>query len=164
VDVQFEGTAAGLAAQEDHVHQIVGTANASTDVASAWGARERLWDWRDGAIARLSVLPADVATTLVHLAELGRRHGATWQAVMQATGLGLVRLDGAGKALRDVLLAMRQRAEADGGSLVVLRQPAGGEPLDAWGNAGDALPLMRAVKAQLDPRATLNPGRFVGGI
>jgi glycolate dehydrogenase FAD-binding subunit len=37
-------------------------------------------------------------------------------------------------------------------------------PLDAWGQPGDALPLMRAVKKQLDPRNTLNPGRFVGGI
>jgi len=43
----------------------------------------------------------------------------------------------------------------------------GGTPikgLDAWGAAGDALPLMRAVKQQFDPKATLNPGRFVGGI
>jgi FAD/FMN-containing dehydrogenase len=37
-------------------------------------------------------------------------------------------------------------------------------PLDAWGNAGDALPLMKAVKKQLDPESTLNPGRFVGAI
>jgi glycolate oxidase FAD binding subunit len=51
-----------------------------------------------------------------------------------------------------------------GGSLIVLRRPAGIGPLDAWGNAGDALPLMRAVKQQFDPNGTLNPGRFVGGI
>jgi glycolate oxidase FAD binding subunit len=37
-------------------------------------------------------------------------------------------------------------------------------PLDAWGEPGDALPLMRAVKQQFDPKGTLNPGRFVGGI
>jgi glycolate oxidase FAD binding subunit len=36
--------------------------------------------------------------------------------------------------------------------------------LDAWGSAGDALALMRAVKQQFDPKSTLNPGRFVGGI
>jgi FAD/FMN-containing dehydrogenase len=35
---------------------------------------------------------------------------------------------------------------------------------DAWGNGGDALPLMSAVKWQFDPLGTLNPGRFVGGI
>jgi len=28
---------------------------------------------------------------------------------------------------------------------------------DAWGTAGDALPLMKAVKNQLDPKNTLNP-------
>jgi glycolate oxidase FAD binding subunit len=36
--------------------------------------------------------------------------------------------------------------------------------LDTWGQLGDALPLMRAVKNQFDPRNTLNPGRFIGGI
>ena len=50
--------------------------------------------------------------------------------------------------------------EKDGGSLVILGQ----SKLDAWGSPGDALPLMRAVKEQFDPKGTLNPGRFVGGI
>jgi glycolate oxidase FAD binding subunit len=50
--------------------------------------------------------------------------------------------------------------EQDGGSLVIL----GRCELDSWGSAGDALPLMRAVKAQFDSKETLNPGRFVGGI
>jgi glycolate oxidase FAD binding subunit len=36
--------------------------------------------------------------------------------------------------------------------------------LDAWGSAGDALPVMVRMKQQFDPRGTLNPGRFVGGI
>ncbi len=33
--------------------------------------------------------------------------------------------------------------------------------MEAWGDAGDALPLMRAVKQQLDPKNTLNPGPCV---
>jgi glycolate oxidase FAD binding subunit len=36
--------------------------------------------------------------------------------------------------------------------------------METWGTGGDALPLMRAVKQQMDPKNTLNPGRFVGGI
>jgi glycolate oxidase FAD binding subunit len=36
--------------------------------------------------------------------------------------------------------------------------------IDTWGSAGDAFPLMLSVKQQFDPRGTLNPGRFVGGI
>lgn len=36
--------------------------------------------------------------------------------------------------------------------------------LDVWGDAGPALSLMRRLKAELDPRGILNPGRYVGGI
>jgi glycolate oxidase FAD binding subunit len=51
------------------------------------------------------------------------------------------------------------------GSLVVLHRPAGATvKIDAWGTAGDALPLMRRVKERFDPKAILNPARFVGGI
>jgi glycolate oxidase FAD binding subunit len=54
--------------------------------------------------------------------------------------------------------------EREGGSLVILQRPGDLPPLDAWGVAGDAELLMRAIKRQLDPKGTLNPGRFVGGI
>jgi len=54
----------------------------------------------------------------------------------------------------------KARADHLSCSIVPRRLP----PFDAWGNAGDALPLMKAVKQQLDPKNTLNPGRFVGGI
>lgn len=36
--------------------------------------------------------------------------------------------------------------------------------LRAWGNDPPALERMRALKARFDPKATLNPGRFVSGI
>ncbi len=52
-----------------------------------------------------------------------------------------------------------------GASLVVERAPASLKAVfDAWGDAGSGLPLMRALKQQFDPRGTLNPGRFVGGL
>jgi glycolate oxidase FAD binding subunit len=54
--------------------------------------------------------------------------------------------------------------ETSGGALVALGSSALTAEFDAWGNPGDALPLMRAIKHQLDPNNTLNPGRFVGGI
>jgi glycolate oxidase FAD binding subunit len=47
---------------------------------------------------------------------------------------------------------------------VIAHRAAGMSSFDAWGNAGDALPLMSAVKREFDPEDTLNPGRFVGGI
>jgi FAD/FMN-containing dehydrogenase len=45
-----------------------------------------------------------------------------------------------------------------------LRQPPGRAPIDAWGDPGDTLPLMRSIKQRFDTKSTLNPGRFVGGI
>jgi FAD/FMN-containing dehydrogenase len=36
--------------------------------------------------------------------------------------------------------------------------------IETWGTPADTLPLMLSVKQQFDPRKTLNPGRFVGGI
>ena len=69
--------------------------------------------------------------------------------------------------LRDAVLEARRRVQALGGnaSLVVERCPWYVKTdLDVWGDAGDGLGLMRALKDQLDPRRTLNPGRYVGGL
>ena len=60
--------------------------------------------------------------------------------------------------------ARRQATEA-GGALVVAAAPvAVKRRIDVWGDAGSALPLMRRLKQQFDPRGTLNPGRFIGGL
>ena len=37
------------------------------------------------------------------------------------------------------------------------------EKVDVWGEA-DGVPLMRRIKARLDPHGVCNPGTFVGGI
>jgi glycolate oxidase FAD binding subunit len=50
-------------------------------------------------------------------------------------------------------------------SLVLQRCPVGlKEDIDVWGDPGSGLGLMRALKEKLDPRGTLNPGRYVGGL
>ena len=52
-----------------------------------------------------------------------------------------------------------------GGSLVVEECPLSLKALiDVWGDVGSSLAVMQRLKTALDPRATLNPGRFVGGI
>lgn len=42
--------------------------------------------------------------------------------------------------------------------------PAACGGIDAWGSAPVSLPTMRTLKARFDERATLAPGRFIGGI
>jgi len=63
-----------------------------------------------------------------------------------------------------VLHTLRPELEHAGGSLAVLHRPTAMPAIDAWGSGGDAFPLMLRVKQQFDPRGTLNPGRFIGGI
>jgi glycolate oxidase FAD binding subunit len=96
------------------------------------------------ADAKISVLPSRIAETL---------DGLDGYAVVEGTGIGWVQSPD--------LAALREKIERMGGSLVLMRRH---NEMDAWGLPGDALPLMRAVKKQFDPRNTLNPGCFVGGI
>jgi glycolate oxidase FAD binding subunit len=79
-------------------------------------------------------------------------------------GLIFASLAGADNALIAAVEALRAAASAGQGSLVVLdATPALAQRLDIWG-LSPALALMRRVKAQFDPHATLNPGRFLGRI
>jgi glycolate oxidase FAD binding subunit len=169
IDILFEGTPAGLAAQEGAWRELAGDAPVSSGPRGVWDARQELWSHDtaadvDAALAKLSVLPADLAGTIGIIAEAAATFGVGWSAVLQATGLGLVRLDGVPPSIHATLRELRSGVERRDGSLVVLRQPAGEAQMDAWGRPGDALPLMRALKQQLDPHGTLNPGRFVGGV
>jgi glycolate oxidase FAD binding subunit len=66
-----------------------------------------------------------------------------------------------------MLLEVRREVVALGSnaSLVIQRCPSPEKrSLDVWGDPGSSLVLMRALKNKLDPRNTLNPGRYVGGI
>jgi len=166
VDIRFEGTAAGIEAQCATTRKLAAFAVETGGSAEVWQARQELWTGAEAAaLVKFSVLPARIAAaceTLRHAAEKG---GMKWSIVAQGTGLGWFRLEAARAAdLRGALAALRAEFERDAGSLFIAHLPAGVEAIDAWGSPGDASPLMLRVKQQFDPRGTLNPGRFVGGI
>jgi glycolate oxidase FAD binding subunit len=166
VDVRFEGTDAGLAAQTVALRKLAVPATEAATSDAIWQAREELWTSTDpAAIAKFSVLPASVAETCGRINKLADSLGVQWRAVVQGTGLGWLRLEASSVlAIHQVLHAVRPELEHGGGSLAVLHQPAAMPAIDAWGSGGDAFPLMLSVKRQFDPRSTLNPGRFIGGI
>jgi glycolate oxidase FAD binding subunit len=138
VDILLEGTEDGIAAQEATIRNMGTVREGSPEV---WQAREQLWS--DAPIVKFTTLPSRIAAASVLFSRF----------VIQATGIGYAPFTGD-------LHGLREAMEQNGGSLVIL----GKTELDAWGSSGDALPLMRAVKAQFDPNNTLNPGRYVGGI
>jgi glycolate dehydrogenase FAD-binding subunit len=167
VDILFEGTEAGLSAQEARLLELAGAARTTEVSAEIWNARMALWSFskpESAAVAKISVLPAEIERSMETLAKSDSVRRLQWKAVVQATGIGWLRLEGEAADLRNSLQELREEFERSAGSLIVLYRPAGMLPIDAWGDAGDALPLMKAIKLQLDPKNTLNPGRFVGGI
>ncbi len=167
VDILFEGTEVGLDAQEAHLKELAETASVTVASPDIWNARQDLWSFtkpESAAVVKISILPAEMDKSATAIAKSAKVRQLRFKTVLQATGIGFLKLEGDPANLRFSLQDLREQFESNAGSLVVLHRPAGMAPIDAWGNAGDALPLMKAVKKQLDPRNTLNPGRFVGGI
>jgi glycolate oxidase FAD binding subunit len=121
-------------------------------------------------IAKIAV-PIGKTLDLLSAAEgLMRRH--EWRgAITAGAGSGIVRAGievGAGSALeplREALLSLRREAETLDGSLVLEVAPLSlKRSLDTWGKVREGFSVMRRLKAELDPRALLTPGRFLGGI
>ncbi len=166
-DILFEGTEAGLTAQETQLRHLSALTRIAEATTSTWTAREELWASADSAttaVAKISILSATLARTMELVKRTAKEHQLRWKSLMYATGLGWLRLEGKAGSLCGALQTLRGELEGQHGSLVALHRPVKMPAFDAWGSAGDALPLMKAVKQQLDPRNTLNPGRFVGAI
>src|SRR6266481_4957304 len=166
-DILFEGTDAGLNAQEAQLRTLCGTASVSEASTATWAAREILWALTapaNAAMAKISILPANLARTIQLVEHVANEKQLRWKALMYATGIGWLLLEGKAGSLLGALQALRGELESHGGSLIALHRPEKMPAFDTWGSAGDAFTLMKAVKQQLDPKSTLNPGRFVGGI
>ena len=167
VDILFEGTEAGIAAQETQLRDLARPASATEAPSAVWRASQELWSSANSsaiAVAKITALPASIARTVENVQRMAASRKAHWKLTMQATGIGWLRLDATSENLHAVLSDLRFDLEHASGSLVVAHHPASMQRIDAWGQPGDALPLMRALKNQFDPKNTLNPSRFVGGI
>ncbi len=166
LDLLWEGTPEGIAAQDHELPSITRDLQ-SADPAGCWNTRQSLWERKDRprAVVKLSILPMGLANFCAAVESCKSSHSISWEIIIQSPGVGLLRIEGDQSQLVDTLIRLRANAKKSSGSLVVLSAPLEiKERLDSWGDPGDALPLMRAVKQQLDPHGILNPGRFVGGI
>ena len=173
--MRFEGSAAAAEAQAAEVGGYAAGLGGSAEVLA--GDQEADY-WRaatarpvlsaaaaDTIRLKVSLLPTSIRPWLNTLRDRATRLGVdgAWSA---HAGHGLIdlRFSGEPAALRAIVADLRAAAVAYGGSLVVTEAPqAILAVVDPWG-ASPALAIMRRVKEQFDPHATLNPGRFVGGI
>lgn len=122
----------------------------------------------DALVLRLSGLPTALPALLAQLeAEAGAAGIVAEIAAHAGNGVAWCQLLGARDAGRAAALVetLRVHARRLDAWLVVEAMPAELRGrLDPWGFDGAALPLMRRVKAALDPDRRFSPGRFVGGI
>jgi len=102
---------------------------------------------------KISALPTRFAQVEKAIAPLQARF--EW---LPTLGIGFVY---AQRSEAAAIEAARRELLALGGSLTVEAAPFA---VDVFGPPPPSLRLHKAVKAQLDPRGVLAPGRFVGGI
>jgi glycolate oxidase FAD binding subunit len=125
------------------------------------------------ALLKLAVPPARSAVALATARRLAREDGFA-PSIQAHAGSGVVYLkvqpeswEGAWPGRLGALVSrLRTFARGEGGSVVLEAAPAaakqGADGVDPWGDVGSGFPVMRALKENLDPKGTLNPGRFVG--
>jgi glycolate oxidase FAD binding subunit len=170
LDVLFEATEAGCSAQVDQLKSLLEPTAIVDSAPAVRSARQDLYSEgrrsiTNAAVARLSILPVQIAETHDLLSQIASATHARFNAVMQATGLGTILLTGDPVGIGKALHALRTELESKvGGSLTIEEAPAISSPVNCWGEPGDRMTIMQMVKRQFDPKSTLNPGRFVGGI
>jgi glycolate dehydrogenase FAD-binding subunit len=165
--IRFETSPRATERQVAAATSLCATHGAATEVltgqaeADAWSAHERRMAGDAGTVVKLATLATDVAEMLSRIETLTAEHGVGYTAAGRAAlGVIFVRLDGDPGSHAAIVGELRREATARRGSAVLLAAPADlKERLGAWGPNGDAVPIMRAVKARFDPRGTLNPGR-----
>ncbi|MBD2489501.1 FAD-binding oxidoreductase [Aulosira sp. FACHB-615] len=108
-------------------------------------------DTESAITCKIGVLPS-AAVEILNQVNIGLVH--------ISSGLGWLQLEEKSQVLK-----LRDRTQNHQGFLSILTAPATvKQNIDVWGNIGNALPLMRRIKAQFDSQNILSPGRFVGGI
>jgi glycolate oxidase FAD binding subunit len=164
--VRFETTEQAARRQTELVNAICVEHGATCTVVSgkaeadAWRAHEGRIFSIDGTILKLAILPTDVAEVLNRIRTSAAERRVEHEIIGRAAlGIVLLRLGGDRGAQAGMVTELRLEATGRGGSAVLLSAPPGLlHDVGRWGPAGDAHPLMRAVKQQFDPQNTLNPG------
>jgi glycolate oxidase FAD binding subunit len=156
LDVQLQSLPEVIEVHSGAIARLAQGFNLQTAEANerVWQSRQEMFEAADAIVIKATMLPSQIAAFATAVQALGgtlaaQAAGTAWAAVPVGAAAGLI--------------AVRQKLEAESGSLTILSQPAG-SGLDTWGAPPDTLPLMRQLKLRFDPQRILNPGRFLGGI
>jgi glycolate oxidase FAD binding subunit len=172
--VRFEGTRPGVATRLDKATQLVrelglargGGADvlAGSSEAAAWDEIAAVVRGAPGdTVLRAGSRPTDLSALAARLDTLAAEHEVD-ATLTSSVGIGVhtVRIRGGAPAAHAAVVAAWRRAVLDGGGSVTLHRRIAGldDLVPSWGPAPATLPLLRALKAQLDRGDRLGPGRF----
>ncbi|MGE0060205.1 MAG: FAD-linked oxidase C-terminal domain-containing protein, partial [Dehalococcoidia bacterium] len=109
-------------------------------------------------VARASLPPMSVQQVAESMASMGA-------SVLSYPLTGTVRGYWSAKPPVAQLQALRNLCRLGSGVLVIEdASPSLKQRFDVWGEPGNDLELMRRLKQQFDPKGTLSPGRYLGGL
>jgi glycolate oxidase FAD binding subunit len=183
--VRFDSTEGAADRQAAAVEAICRSHAAETtmlggvDEENLWQQHERIvWDRRaEALVLKVAVVPTEIGGFLEHatraatqgeceIAAIGRAAlGVLYfritaedakDAEEQSVSTSASSASSAVRICTELIEELRRYAAARNGSAVVIAAPTDlGAELDAWGDIGSGLPVMRAVKARFDPCGTL---------
>jgi glycolate oxidase FAD binding subunit len=170
---RFESTSNATARQADAALRMCagrGVSGALLDddsEARVWRQYEQSLSGEEGALVKIAVLPTHVVDVIDYVERLAERLQLEWRLSGRAAlGVLYVRLTPGGRSqegtpepdgtLASAVEELRRNAWARGGSAGVVVAPVAVKArVDASIDAGDALSLMRAIKARFDPNGIL---------
>lgn len=170
--IRFESVEEAAAQQATDACNLLGARGESRILSGGeeiarWEQHSRHWSSSMGStLLKLSCVPAELIPTLVWLRREATSQGLR-MSVSGRAGLGIVdvRLDGSFSLQSRLITQLRERLPVGRGSAVIrrgdvkLRQEVG-----VWGQIGDGMRVMQAVKQRFDPGNLLNVGRGPGGL
>lgn len=164
----FEGSPEAVDAQMQRALELAG-AIAGSAVAASPSEMAAFWEYeRDVRRRGAWRVRAYTAPAMVHLERETAFHawgGAHLAACYPSLGIFFASGVDDGRSLDDVAATVRiTRLEALGEAIFHAMPQRWRGSVDAWGDPPPSFPLMRALKAQFDPKGLCNPGRFVGGL
>jgi glycolate oxidase FAD binding subunit len=162
--IQFATTPAAVGAQVEEARTLLPADEldvlTGTGEAQLWRDHtRRLWE-SDGAVVRVSWLPAALDAVLALISDIGRDGSRSVELVGRAgVGAGLIRIEGDVATTVRAIERLRDQSDVVGHVVVLRADAAVKDQADVWGPTGDTAALLGAVKRALDPAGILNAGR-----
>ncbi|HXH23589.1 MAG TPA: FAD-binding oxidoreductase [Dehalococcoidia bacterium] len=127
---------------------------------AVWAEAGSIRGLETGAVLKVSHLPSHAAGVLSRLEETGADVVA-----YPTAGISYARFLALPETSYELVRRLRKSIEAQGGALVLESAPVEAKTaIDVWGSPRGDFELMRRLRQEMDPKSTLNPGRFLEGL